>query len=166
MIGQGKSSNFTSAELHNVNQLLINHSFDPIGPSNSLIRVYNKASVNGKVFFSKENKRVKLHNSYTVAYSVPLSDSLYYGLIEKFIAICGYEIAHITECNIECQGPPRDFTALIKPKSQRYVFQDYITYKKGAQKFIFINQIMEKCLNLTNNNWKLLTLPVNDVEYE
>ena len=62
------SSILTSTEYSDINKLLRSHGLNPI--SSSMICVYYKASINGKTFFSKDNKQVKLWNSYTITFSL------------------------------------------------------------------------------------------------
>lgn len=126
-----------------------------------------KPVIKGKGFFTKENKRVKRRNSYTIAFSVPFSNSFSYGIVEKFLKINDHYLATVTELTIQCAGPPQDITVgTITDESRGTLFEDYLTYKEGNKKIIFMHQILEKSFNLTNGDWKLLCLPVNGVEFE
>ena len=55
--------------------------------------------------------------------------------------------------------------SVVTADSLYALFNHYITYE-GASNFIFAASIVQKCFNLSNNNWKVLTLPINDVENE
>lgn len=84
MIGKGVSSSLTDAQLCSLNQVLENHSFRPI--TCSLVRVYNKVSVDGIFIYSQENKMIKKRNSFTISFSSPHS-IVRYGLVDKFVCI-------------------------------------------------------------------------------
>lgn len=164
MTGRGISSCLTDAEIYNINQLLDSRNYDPI--TSSSFRLYKKLSIRGNTFSSKANIRVKRRNSYTIAFSVPSSSSFCYGLVEHFLSFVDQKLALVTELNIVCQGLQNDFTTTVTSRSRNYLFQDYLTYEEGEKKFIFADQIVHKCFNLTNNDWKVLSLAPNDIECE
>ena len=165
MVGKGVSFTLEDKQIDELNQLLTNYNLLPL--SSPHVRIYDKAVIRGKVFFTKENKRVKRRNSYTIAFSVPFSNSFSYGIVEKFLKINDHCLAIVTELTIQCAGPPRGIIlGTITDESRGILFEDYLTYKEGNKKIIFMHQILEKSFNLTNEDWKLLCLPVNDVEFE
>lgn len=47
--------------------------------------------------------------------------------------------------------------------SQAKLFEDYFTYSIGTERIIFMNQIVQKCYNLSSNGWNLFT---NDIEVD
>ena len=64
-------------------------------------------------------------------------------------------------------GPPHKFTDRVVTAASLYaLFIDYITYEEDALKFIFAVGIVQKCINLSNDNWRVLTLPINDLLFD
>lgn len=46
------------------------------------------------------------------------------------------------------------------------LFEDYLTYREGQKELIFAHQIVEKCCNLSNDKWNILTCNVSDIDCE
>ena len=64
-------------------------------------------------------------------------------------------------------GPPHKIPDRVVTADSLYtLFNDYITCEEDTFKFIFTVNIVQKCFNLSNDNWRVLTLPVNDVQNE
>ena len=166
-VGPGVLSTLTDAETYSVNQLLTSHRLGPIA-SNTPTRVYTKAIIKGMDIYSRENKRVKRRNSYTVSFSS--ESGVCYGIVEKFSSVCGHNVAFITElatCTcITSIAPPQTLEATITIESKECLFKEYLTYNEDAIQCILVDQISTKCFNLTTNNLNLLTQPVNNVECE
>ena len=61
-------------------------------------------------------------------------------------------------------GPPLHFDG-CSAATQALLFIDYITYE-GEEKFIFLHQVLKKCFDLSNSDWKVFSFLVNSVECE
>ena len=164
MVGSGTSYSLQDTEASRVNQILSSNGHSCL--RSTCVRMYHKATVNGKVFFSKGYKRVTKRNSYTIMYLNLSMGTVQYGIIEKFIYADGHYLASIQEIMIVSKGPPQEFSESITANSRKLLFSDYSTFKYGDSNYIFVSQILEKCCNLSNGDWNVLTLPVNDVEVE
>ena len=161
MIGSGVLQNIFDEELDEIDHLLTSHGCTTTKAQYK--RVFTKAIVRGITFSSKDNSRMKKRNAYTISHSS--SESTNYGLIQNFFQVDDHHIAVIHDLSVKSAALPSnicDYTTTIL--SQGVLFEDYITYSEGEKRLIFVNQIINKCCNLTNNNWKLLTLKVNKVE--
>ena len=68
-----------------------------------------------------------------------------------------------SQLSIECRGPKNGVPESIATEpTQALLFEDYLTYSEGTIVYIFAHQIRDKCCNLSNSGWKLLTPIVND----
>ena len=165
MIGSGNEYSLQDEELQEINQLL--SSINSPTLNCSVVRTYAKVKVDGNVFFSKSYKRVTKRNSYTISYLKPQSNSVYYGLIEYFLSANGHYLASIRTLEIISRGPVQQFSEdIISNDSKKILFSDYLTFEHGSRAYIFVNQILRKCCNLSHSNWNVLTFLVNNVEFE
>ena len=166
LLGQGISYQLTERERKLINDLLTFHKFSPL--TTDYVKEHMKALINGKVFSSKENKRAKRSNDYTVSY-IDSNGLQSYALVNKYIyiSIQNISLAFITELSITV-GPSYEFTSHITTQSKNMLFSDYQYYKKGCMRYIFTHQIKEKCINLSfaGKTYKSFTLPVNNIEVE
>ena len=159
--------NLTETDLCQLNLLFRNNHFGFIASTSSPARVYAKAKINGTSIFSRENKRVKRHNSFTVSFTkTVLDDGPYYCVVEKFVSVCGQNVAFITELAITGTGPPSDLLGVMTLETKACLFEEYLAYNENEKMCILVNQINNKCINLSTENWKLLTNPVNSIECE
>lgn len=160
MIGKGVLESIAEDKAE-INQFLTSHKHSPTEAL--YVRVFSKAIIGGKTFFTKANRRVKKRNTYTVSYSSSSSE-LNYGAIEKFIQVDDHHLAVIQELITAplCEIPVNFATAA----SQSILFQNYLRYTEGTRKLVFVHQIVQKCCNLSNNDCKYLTFNVNDIELE
>ena len=167
MVGRGFTHNLADEEVCHVNQLLSSNDLQLL--DSPAVRSYSKAVVKGKTIFSKMNIRVKKRNSYTVAYTDPNSDSVCFGIIERFITATTncYTLAVVNQLAIQHVGPPHDFKDTLTKDSHALLFENYVTFSvKNEFKIIFVHNILKKCFNLTNSSWSVLTIPVNSIENE
>ena len=157
--------NLSDAEVSSINLLLSSSHFDLTVSRSSPARVFTKANIRGISIFSRENKRVKRRNSFTVSYSNMQQDfGRNYALVDRFVSVCGHNLAFVTELVINCAGLP--ILASVTAESKACLFDDYLAYDESDTLCIFANQIETKYVNLSTGNWKLLTKPVNDIECE
>lgn len=164
MAGLGTPCSLQNSEYDRINQILKSNGLPLL--KSTCVRTYHKAIVNGKTYFSKGYKRVTKRNSFTISYRCPYSEAVLFGIIENFIDANGHYLASIREIVITSKGPPQQFSESITEDSKELLFSDYMTYKDGGNNYIFVRQILEKCINLCNGDWNVLTSPVNDVEVE
>ena len=165
MVGSGSMYSLQDKELQDVNQLL--HSIKSPSLKSPIVRTYPKVKVNGNVFFSKNYKKVTKRNSYTISYLKPPSKSVYYGFIEDFLSVNGHYIASIKTLEIISRGPIQEFPEdIISSESKKILFSDYLTFEHKSRAYIFVNQILGKCCNLSYGDWNVLTFLVNNVELE
>ena len=164
MVGKATMCTLNDDEVHQVNQLLVHYGLPVLG--NSTTYIYHKAIISGKIFFSINNKRVKKRNSYTVMFRDSESSSNQcFAIVEKFLTSNGHHMAAVKTLRAHVSGPPHEIAESVVTADSLYApFNHYIMYE-GASKFIFAASIVQKCFNLSNN-WKVLTLPINDVENE
>ena len=148
----------------NINDLLSSNKLPQL--TTNYTTVHTKAIINGEAFSSKENKRPKRSNDYTIAYTGSNHQQCY-ALVNKYLSIQNTSIAFITELSIHI-GPSYDFSSYITTKSKDLLLSDYLYYKTRSTKYIFVHQIKLKCINLSfaGKHCKTLTLPVNSVEKE
>ena len=93
--------NLTETDLCQLNLLFRNNHFGFFASTSSPARVCSKAKINGTSIFSRENRRVKRRNSFTVSFTkTVLDDGPYYCVVEKFVSVCGQNVAFITELAI------------------------------------------------------------------
>ena len=149
LLGKGASCKLTDTEIKNINDLLSSNKLPQL--TTNYTTVHTKAIINGEAFSSKENKRPKRSNDYTIAYTGSNHQQCY-ALVNKYLSIQNTSIAFITELSIHI-GPSYDFSSYITTKSTKH---------------IFVHQIKLKCINLSfaGKHCKTLTLPVNSVEKE
>lgn len=165
MIGRGRMYHLDDEEMHKVNLLLSTNGSSTL--QTSLVRSYDKAFVKGITFYSQRYTRVKKRNSFTVVFEDPLDHSSCYGVVETFISVADTcNIALVKQCVLKQVGPPYDFHGVISDDSRALLFEDYITYEYGAEMFVFVHNLKNKCFNLTYNDWNVLTPLVNTVECE
>ena len=104
----------------------------------------SKVKIDGNMFFSKNYKRVTKRNSYTISYSKPPSNCVYYGLIENFLSANGHYLAAIRTLEIISTGPIHPFSEdIIAIDSKKILFSDYLTFEYGSHAFILVNQILK-----------------------
>lgn len=165
-IGLGNAYSLKDEELEEINQILSSINSPCLNTSVN-VRVYTKVKVDGKIFFSKKHKRVTKRNSYTISYLKPPSVCIYYGLIENFLSANGHYFAAIKTLEIMSKGPVQQFSEdIINNDSKNILFNDYLTFECGSCSYIFVNQILEKCCNISTSDWNVLTHLVNNVEFE
>lgn len=162
MIGSGVLEVLCEEIKDEINDLFTHHKFAKT--DSSYIRVFSKATVRGTTFFSKNNKRVKKRNSYTVSY-VTASNPVNYGLIENFFTVDCHHMAVLQNLQIVDTLPPRKLSG-DDLTTRALLFEDYLIYSEGARKVVFMHQIERKCCNLTNSHLNILTPNVNNVELE
>ena len=164
-IGTGKTHYLQDDDVQRINQLL-KMTDSPSLHSNS-VRIYHKVEVNGTIFFSQNYTKVTRRNSYTISYCKPSSDNLFYAIVKNYVAASGYYFASIKELEIQCKGPPKEFSKdILNDDSKDVLFGDYLTFQYGTNNYIFVSQILQKLINLSICSWNILTFPVNDVEIE
>lgn len=164
MVGNGEVTDLIEQEVEEVNVLLQSHGFSPV--SSPTVRIFTKAMIKGKDFFSKHRKRVKKHNSYTITYTSQ-SSSINNGIIEKFLCVNSHSIVCVINLSVQSTGPPYIIPDTVcTQRSKKLLFSNYLTYTEGQKSFVFMDQILHKCINLSNNNWNVLTCAVNNVEFE
>ena len=125
--------------------------------------------INGRMYFSLQYSRVKKRNSYTIAFKEATDASLCYGEIQKFIQVSSNSppLAIVKSLITQITGPPHHLSeSIITVDSQQLLFDNYLTCTEGSIRCIFVSSIVAKCFNLSNDNWNVLTLPVNDIENE
>lgn len=81
MDGQGKLLILTDDEVVNINALLEKHDLQPLKSNQG--QIYTKATIKGKVYFSKENRRITKTNRYTISFSNPPS-IISFGIVINF----------------------------------------------------------------------------------
>lgn len=164
MIGKGVFEALTDKDKDEINCLLTHHHFPPTEAKFAC--VFAKATINGITYFGENNRRVKKRNSYTISYSSS-PNTKRYGLIAKFFTVEGHHLAVLQDLIIDGTGPQNGISVLIATAvSQAKLFEDYFTYSIGTERIIFMNQIVQKCYNLSRNGWNLFTSSINDVEIE
>lgn len=165
MVGKGKLFILTDDDdVVNINELLEKHDLQPLKSSQG--RIYTKATIKGKVYFSKEYTKATKTNSFTVSFT-NFAAVISHGIVLNFVCVDGHHLATIQELLLQCTGPPQRFPInIITLSSQELLFEDYLTCKEGSKQYIFANQIIDKFCNLTNDNWILITSHVNAVEAE
>ena len=125
---------------------------------------YTKATIKGKVYFSKEYIKAKKTNSYTISFRNSAA-VISYEILINFLCIDGHHLATVQELLLQCTGPPQKFPInIITLCSQDLLFDDYLTCKEGRKQYT--NKIIEKFCNLSNDNWILITSYVNAAEAE
>jgi hypothetical protein len=167
LVGMAKLSILCDHEIHQVDQLLITRGLQALRKPINHVYVHHKAMINGKMYFSSGYKKVKKRNSFTVMFST--DSTVGYGIIEKFIQVSTNvcPLAVIKTLTTQIAGPPHHLSdSVITADSQQLLFNDYLTFDEGTVTYIFAAEIIHKCFNLTTDNWKVLTLPVNDIENE
>ena len=132
------------------------------------VQVYQRAIIKGKVYYSMEYKRVKKRNSYTVAFKdSSRPSSICFGLIQRFIATSSSQLAVIQQLIVSDVNLPFEISgALVTSETLDLLLNSYITYKESCLIYVLLDSILEKCFNLSNSNWKVLTVLVNKVEIE
>ena len=167
LVGIAKVSTLCDHEIHQIDQLLISHGLQALSKPIDHIYIHHKAMINGKVYFSYGYKKVKKRNSFTVMFSK--DSAVGYGMVEKFIQISTNvsPLAVIKTLTTQITGPPHHLSdSVVTVDSRQFLFSDYLTFDEGAMTYIFATNIIQKCFNLTTDNWKVLTLPINDIENE
>ena len=162
MTGIGRPFSISDNEFVDINQLLQLHKLPPLTSSEG--RMFTKAQINGRMYYSMENKKVTKRNSYTVLYLN--SNSASYGTVKHYLYVDDYKFALIN--NLQClhTGPPKTFMNNIITVDKDELFENYLTCKLASKQNIFVNQILEKLCNLSFDDRIFITLPVNDVEIE
>ena len=80
-----------------------------------------------------------------------------YGLIEKFISASTFQLVKVTKVSIKKGIPYQVESGLITEESSLLLFEDYITFTKDTQIYVFAHHIIEKCINLTVGTSQLRT---------
>ena len=103
---------------------------------------------------------MKTRNSDTVAFK-EATDALCYGEIEKFLQVSTNSppLAVVIGLVTQVTGPPHPFQKVSLLLSQEF-FDNYLLYT-GPFIYICVSSINAKHLNLSNDNWNILTIPVN-----
>lgn len=165
MIGQGSTFLVPNETVAQINDILQYSGLQPL--TSNLGRVFVKAKINGKMYFGKENKKVKKRNDYTVSFKSSSIYSISYGIINHFLSIDDYSLAEIQHLHVKHSGPIKTFASnLITPSSHKILFEDYFTCNKGRVEYILAEQIVDKLCNLSNDNLILITSLVNNAEIE
>ena len=127
------------------------------------VTLYQRANINGNYFTSTQYKRGKRQNNHTILVCYPSSC---YGLIENFISASTFQLVKVTKVSIKKDIPYQVESGLITEESSLLLFEDYITFTKDTQIYVFAHHIIEKCINLTVGTSQLLTQRVNNIEIE
>ena len=169
LIGKPNMASLPDSEADQIDQLLVTNGLDPFNKPTGPVCVYHRVMINGRMYFSLNYNRVKRRNSYTVAFKEATDASLCYGEIEKFMQVSTNSppLALVKSLVTQITGPPHPLSeTLITVDSQELLFDNYLTYTEGPFRYIFVSSIIAKCFNLSNDNWNVLTIPVNDIENE
>lgn len=170
MKGKGKLVDLTDTEMDCLNQLLHTRGAPPL--QSKTVSVYNRAIVHRQLVYAQINTRVKKRNSFTIKFVA--ESNMMYGLVSKFMSVsCAapseekHSIACVKVLNVRDQiGPPHTFTG-VTDESLKLLFEDFITYNESSEvTYIFLDQIVVQCFNLSTPQWTLLTTPVNVIESE
>ena len=89
------------------------------------------------------------------------------GILEKLVVASGYQLAFVTTLTVVCKGPSGDFVE-ITSEAADVVFENHLTFEKNkiGSCVVFIQQILDICCNLLNNNWMILSYFANNIECE
>ena len=168
MKGKGKLVDLTDPEMDCINQLLHTRGAPPL--QSKTVSVYDKAIVHKQLVYAQINTRVKKRNSFTIKFVA--ESNVMYGLVSKFMSCTAlteekHNIACVKVLNVRDQiGPPHTFTG-VTDESLKILFEDFITYDESSEvTYIFLDQIMVQCFNVSTPQWSLLTTPVNVIESE
>ena len=132
MVGKARMCTLSDDEVYQINLLLASCDLPLLANSTGLI--HHKAIINGKVFFSISNKRVKKRNGYTIMFR-ELSTNQCYALVEKFISVNGHHIAAVKTLQTHVSGPPHKIPDRVVTTDSLYtLFNDHITYVIGSEK--------------------------------
>lgn len=146
--------------------LLCSQNLSPI--ENNQAREYFRTKVNKKTYCSKNYQRLKKRDNSIIKFiENPPSVKCVYGILEKLVVASGYQLAFATPLTVVCKGPPGDFEE-ITPEAAEVVFEDYLTCEKNeiGSRVIFIQQMLDICCNLSNNDWMILSYFPNNIEHE
>ena len=94
---------------------------------------------------------------------------LCYGEIQKFIQVSSNNppLAIIKISNNSNYWPTTPSIRKYNCRQSTVTnFDNYLTYTEGSIRCIYVSSIVVKCFYLSNDNWNVLTLPVNDIENE
>ena len=149
-------------EYTNINKLLEDCGYPILLGRN--VTLYQRANINGNYFTSTHYKREKRQNNHTYNSSLLSIIVLW---INRKIYICQYLSVSKSYKGIHQKGIPYQVeSGLITEESSLLLFEDYITFTKDTQIYVFAHHIIEKCINLTVGTSQLLTQRVNNIEIE
>ena len=132
--------------------------------------MYNRVIVHRQLVYAQANSRVKKRNSFTIKFAT--KSTVLYGLVDKFISVSSavseskHNLACVKLLSVKDQsGPPHIFTGVTE--SLKLLLDDFITYDETSEvEYIFLDQIVVQCFNLSTIQWSVLTAPVNIIESE
>ena len=161
MIGQCQSYTLSESEIMKINDFLESHGHEHL--VSNVATIYLKANINGRIFTSTAYKRQKRQNNYTISFC---DTTLEFAFIDKFLCINKLHVAVITKLTSHKGLSYKIPYEVITEESQNVLFEDYFTYTRSLQTYIFTHQIVDKCINLSTKTFHLLTHLVNNIEVE
>ena len=150
----------TDGEKLDINRFLGSLHHPPL--SSNKCYIHKKAKVNGTIISSEENKRAKKSNDYTIKFK-DNNNAVKFGIVKKFINLGNYTVTAIKTLSVKV-APRQNIDSYITAQNSKFIFSDYLLYKVTGEKYILIDQITAKCINLSYKGCNMLTSVINNIE--